>query len=459
MDEPLDLLIIGGGIAGLACAIACSRRGMSWSLVESSSRVGGRVATDELDGYLLDRGFQVYLSAYPETRGTLDLAALDMRAFAPGASVFHAGRWRRIAHPLKRPGAALGSLLSGAVTVADAMRLLPVARRAARGPVRPPDASARGEPVPGESADPLVRQATGKVPLIATAADALREWGVSDALVESFFRPFFGGVFLDRSLAADRRAFEFRLAMFARGSTMVPALGMGQIPIQMAGRLDASRIRTGWAATGLSKVDGLWQVQGPEGHSVRARTVAVAADGEAARALVPELPSRSWCETATLHYTFPAAGAPAQCLSPWLMLDGDGDGPVNHAAAMSAVSPRYAPVGRVLLGASVVDQAALAQGDGALDSAVRSQMSRWFPSHAPRTWTLLRVDRIRHALPRQHPGDLAQRGGVDRGGGLLVCGDHIGDGSINGAMQSGRLAAELALAQCGARMGAVTATA
>lgn len=455
MEEPLDVLVIGGGIAGLSCALACSRRGLSWTLVEASSRLGGRVATDSVDGHLLDRGFQVFLSAYPEARGTLDVGALDMRAFAPGAAVFRAGRWHRIAHPLKRPAAALGSLISGAVGIGDAMRLLPVARRAARGEVRPPDASAHGEPAPGESGDPLVRRATGKVPLVPTASDALREWGISGGLVESFFRPFFGGVFLDRSLAADRRSFEFRLAMFARGDTAVPARGMGRIPEQMAGRLDPARIRTGWAVEALAREGGLWCARSADGRAMRARTVAVATDGEAARALVPGMAPRAWCETATLHYSFPSAGAPAQCLAPWLMLDGDGTGPVNHAAAMSAVSPGYAPAGRVLLGASVVDAAALAQDDDALDRAVRAQMSAWFPAHSPRTWRLLRVDRIRRALPRQHPADLAQRGGVDRGGGLLACGDHLGDGSINGAMQSGRLAAELALSRA-ARAGAVT---
>ena len=444
-------------MAGLSCAGACSRRGLSWMLLEASDRMGGRVATDEVEGHRLDRGFQVFLSAYPEARGTLDLPALDMRAFAPGASIFSGGRWRRIAHPLKRPGAALGSVTSGAVSMGDAMRLLPVARRAARGQVRPPDASAHGDPVPGESGDPLVRRATGKVPLVPTAADALREWGVSESLIESFFRPFFGGVFLDRSLSSDRRAFEFRLAMFARGDTVVPAKGMGQIPAQMAGRLDASRIRTGTAVDGISRDDGLWRVHVRGGDAMIARSVVVATDAAAARAIVPELPERAWCETATLHYSFPAAGAPAQCLEPWLMLDGTGTGPVNHAAAMSAVSPEYAPAGRVLLGASVVDAAALAKDDSELDRAVRAQMATWFPSHSPRTWKLLRVDRIPHALPRQHPGDLAMRGGADRGGGLLVCGDHVGDGSINGAMQSGRLAAELALARAAGRVGAVTA--
>jgi phytoene dehydrogenase-like protein len=457
MSEPLDALIIGGGMAGLSCAIACSRRGLSWMLLEGSDILGGRVATAAVEGHLLDRGFQVFLSAYPEARGTLDLAALDMRAFAPGAAIFAGGRWRRIAHPLRRPGAALGSVISGAVTLHDAMKLLPVARRAARGQVRPPDASAHGEPVPGESGDPLVRRATGKVPLIPTAADALREWGVSAPLVDSFFRPFFGGVFLDRSLAADRRAFEFRLAMFARGDTVVPARGMARIPAQMAGQLDASRIRTGSAVERVSKADGLWRAHVQGGDSVLARSVVVATDGEAARALVPGLPPRAWCETATLHYSFPAAGAPAPCLEPWLMLDGTGTGPVNHAAAMSAVSPEYAPVGRVLLGASVVDAAALAQDDDALDRAVRAQLAGWFPSHSPRTWRLLRIDRIPHALPRQHPGDLAMRGGADRGGGLLVCGDHVGDGSINGAMQSGRLAAELALERAAGRASPVTA--
>ena len=89
MPSPeLPVLIVGAGLAGLTCALRLHEAGIPVQVIEASDGVGGRVRTDEVEGFLLDRGFQVYLSAYPEAGKLLDLDALGLRPFSPGALVY-----------------------------------------------------------------------------------------------------------------------------------------------------------------------------------------------------------------------------------------------------------------------------------------------------------------------------------------------------------------------------------
>ena len=82
-----DVAIVGAGLAGLTCAQDLTRAGLQCTVVEATDGVGGRVRTDAVDGFLLDRGFQILLSAYPQVKQRLDTAALDIGDFEPGALV------------------------------------------------------------------------------------------------------------------------------------------------------------------------------------------------------------------------------------------------------------------------------------------------------------------------------------------------------------------------------------
>jgi phytoene dehydrogenase-like protein len=404
------VVIVGAGLAGLSCALELAAAGVHSLVLEASDAVGGRVRTDEVDGFLLDRGFQVLLTAYPEARRMLDYPALDLRPFYPGALIRCGGSLRRLADPWRRPVDGIAGVLGGAVSPADALRIARLRSRVGRGPLD----ELRSRP----------ERAT---------ADRLSGEGLSPAIVGRFFRPFFGGVFLDPELATSDRQLEFVFRMFAEGDIAVPARGMGEIPRQLAARLPAGTVRLGARA---AAIDGTAVVLAG-GERVEAAAVVVAADATDARALVALPDAPRWRGVNCLY--FAAEHPPVS--EPVLVLNGEGGGPVNNLCVMSEVSPEYAPAGRSLVSVTVLGS----EDRGDLEAAVRAQLRGWF-GPAVDGWRLLRSDRIERALPDQSPptpetGMLSPR----LGNGRYVCGDHRADASINGAMASGRAAAAAAL--------------
>ena len=98
-----DAVIVGAGLAGLSCAISLEAAGLTVTLLEASDAPGGRVRTDVVEGFRLDRGFQVLLTAYPEAKRLLDNRALQLKRFEPGALVWHGGKFHRFADPFRSP--------------------------------------------------------------------------------------------------------------------------------------------------------------------------------------------------------------------------------------------------------------------------------------------------------------------------------------------------------------------
>jgi phytoene dehydrogenase-like protein len=201
------VLVVGAGLAGLCCAERLADHGLAPLVLEAAEDVGGRVRTDEVEGCLLDRGFQVLLTAYPTAREVLDYQALHLQPFEPGALVRCGGRFHRVADPWRRPFAALQGVFGPIGSLSDKLRVAALRRRVLQGAVR--DLFERPE---------------------RTTMAALREAGFSTAMIDRFFRPFLGGVFLDTKLETSSRMFEFVFRMFASGDVAIPARGMQAIP-------------------------------------------------------------------------------------------------------------------------------------------------------------------------------------------------------------------------------------
>jgi phytoene dehydrogenase-like protein len=403
------VVIVGAGAAGLCCAIHLQRRGLHVTLIEGEDEVGGRLRTDRVEGFLLDRGFQVLLTAYPEVREMLDLDALRLRSFAPGAMVRHGSRFARLADPLRRPAELLTTLRSGVATPFDALRIARLRHRVRRG--------AALELLEGASYDTL---------------GALRAAGFSQSIIERFFRPFLGGVLLDRELRASSRALDFLFRMFAEGDAALPEDGMGSIARQLASRLTQGTLRTGMQ---VARIDASG-VELSTGERLDAAAVVVATDARSAAKLVPDLPVPEANPACCLQFDAPRAPR----VGDFLVLDGNGEGPVNELCVPSEVAPSYAPPGRALISASVLAPMIEAD-DEVLEQRARRQLETWFGPEVA-TWRMLRIDRIPDALPFQPPGDFEPACRPSHvSGRLFVCGDHRDLASLQGAMASGRRAA------------------
>jgi phytoene dehydrogenase-like protein len=396
----VDVAIVGAGLAGLCCALRLREIGRSFAILEASDAVGGRIRTDSIGGFQLDRGFQVLLTAYPEAQRMLDGRALDLRAFFPGAVIRAGGRFRRFALPSR-----LRSYFNSIGSIGDKFRLLSLAQK-----------------TKGGSLDDQFAKPEG------LTLDLLRWHGFSEAIIDQFFRPFFGVFFLERDLVTSSRLFRCVFRMLGEGDMAVPSAGIDAIPEQLKSRLPVETIRLGAKVENLEP--GLVRLR--DGEELRARAVVVATEGpEAARLLNGRIRSPAMRGTTSLY--FAAAKSPVE--EPALVLNADEPGPVSHLAVMTDVSPALAPPG-----ASLVNVALLgipAQDDSALEKSVREQLAGWFGS-AVRDWRHLRTYRIPHALPDQTAPALdPPERPVGLGDDLFVCGAHRDTATIHGAMHSG----------------------
>lgn len=404
MDADVDVVIVGAGLAGLAAALDLVEGGWSCLVLEAGDRPGGRVRTDVIDGYRLDRGFQILLTGYPELHRRFPigpLAELELRRFAPGAEVQLDGARHRVADPLRRPGAVLDTLVAPVGSPLDKARLAAFVADVRRGP----------------AADLLRR------PDVSTAA-RLAELGFSETMVERLWRPLLGGIELDPELSVSRRRIEVVLRLLAVSDAAVPAAGIGRLPELLADRIPSGSLRCG---TSVEALDGTTAVLA-DGTRVAGRALVVATDGPSAARLTG-LPDPGSLPAACCWF----AAERSPLAEPYLVLDGGRSGPVQNLAPMSVVAPEYAPPGRTLLAAAVPGPAALT---GDLDVTVRRQLEGWFGGEVA-GWELLRVDRIPHGQPAQRP-PFDPKQPVRLGQGRYVAGDHRDTASSQGALFSGR---------------------
>ena len=403
MSQPVkvDVVIVGGGLAGLAAARRLDRAGVNWLLVEASDRIGGRVATDVVDGWRLDRGFQVLNTAYPRVPALVDLDALDMRYFTSGVLVRRGAKLHRLENPLREPRSAAKSLTSGVGSLTDRLKFAALATRYATFP------PARLLEAPE-----------------TTTQEALRRAGLSHRLIEEVLRPFLSGVFADRSLDTSSHVLAMVLRSFARGRIGVPAGGMAALPAAVAGPLPYPQLLVN--ARTVSVGPGLVVTDGGEIHC---RAVVVATDPGTAATLLPRLPVPDMRGLTT--YYFGADHAPID--EPTLLLDGDRREIVANTVVMSNAAPEYAPAGKSLIAASSVGVSA---PSGASEAVIRVELARIYGVPTD-DWELLSVVTLPQALPAANVPQARLRKPVALGDGIFVAGDHRDSPSIQGALASG----------------------
>ena len=408
------IVIVGAGMAGLACATWLHRAGRSVLLLDAADAVGGRVRTDVTpDGFRLDRGFQVLLTDYPEARRIFDYGALDLRAFRSGAVIrLPNGTETTLQSPLQRPLAAFSALVSPIGTLPDKLRILSLVRH--------------------------VLQHTPEALLARPATDTLtflRRYGWSEAMIDNFFRPFFGGVFLDRSLGTASNFFEFVFQQFVRGQATVPALGMQQLPEQLATRLPAGTIRLNAPVAAL---DGP-HVRLASGETLAAAAVVLALDGPGLAHLLPAAGPPSPVGRLTTNTYFVAEGLSPGRRDGLLRLNAAPNALAHNVSFPADVAPAYTPAGKALISVSTHGDTGLSEA--ALTVRLHEELIAWFGPNA-RQWRHLRSYRIAYALPAYLAGGPVQPS-LKLADGLYRCGDWVAYPSLNAALATGREVAEM----------------
>ncbi|CAN5120006.1 NAD(P)/FAD-dependent oxidoreductase [soil metagenome] len=407
----MKVIVVGAGLAGLTCAKVLAERGAEVVVFEASDGVGGRVRTDERDGFLLDRGFQVYFTAYPVSKRHLDHEALDLKSFDPGA-IIHQGRKSSVlSDPVRDPKALVPSLLSGAATLQDKLRTL----RLVAGSV-----SERAE-------------TAGELDGVdSSSLEYLRSYGFSERIIDDFYRPFYGGIFLDRSLSTSSRVLRFTLKMLATGKTAVPARGIGEIPKQLAARLPLDAIRTESPVLRLLRdEERVVGVETPD-EQHEADVVVMATDALTSRKLTGQATPEGSVGQLCAYYAAEGVRSGKK-----IVLNAEDGGFVNNAVEISAVAPLYAPRGQHLL--SVVALGGFDLPDEEVYRCGVADVTHWYPNA---DLTPLAIYRIPYAQFPQPPGvheELPENRTSTPG--LVLAGDYTEDSSINGSMLSGEKAA------------------
>ncbi|MFT4973510.1 MAG: phytoene dehydrogenase-like protein [Saprospiraceae bacterium] len=404
-------IIIGAGLAGLTAARQLQEKGIDSIILEATDRIGGRVKTDVVNGYRIDHGFQVLLTAYPEAKRWLNYDKLDLKSFSPGALLLYPnGKKDQIGDPLREISSLLPTVFSSAGGLLDKLRILKIRTQ-----------------LKGISIDEIFQQKE-----ISTYDALSKEYGFSQRMIDNFFAPFFTGIFLEKELTTSRRMFDFVFKMLGEGDTAVPNLGMGELAKNLAAPLPADSIHLNATVEKIDKQT----VYLTDGSSFAAPNIIVATE---ATGFVKELTPVKTQHQSTTHLHFITDEPPIE--KPIIALNTNPQRLTNNICTINQVAPKYAPNGKFLLSISVVGKTDFSEK--ALIQQTRKELATWF-GKATEEWQHLHSRTVHYALPNQAniQHDIAPEKLKIRDG-LFFCGDFLLNGSINAAMRSGRMVGEL----------------
>jgi phytoene dehydrogenase-like protein len=403
------VIIIGAGIAGLTCAKYLRDRGIQSLILEASDGVGGRVRTDIQDGFRLDRGFQILLTAYPEAQRLLNYEALDLQAFTSGAMIRNTQKndFSVMANPFKEPAKILSSLTSEVGTLTDKMRVLRLIMDT--GNIQEEVFENQG----------------------ITTIEYLRNYGFSEGMIQQFFRPFFGGVFLENELNTSANFFKYLFGKFYEGDAVIPAKGIQQITEQIAKMLYVGTVKLN---TKVVKIQGNY-VYLESGDRLYGEKIVLATDGFQADKLLGKNPERKFNSTTCTYFSAERSPVTEKMLA----LNPNRASMIHNLCVPSDISPSYAPTGKSLISVSthgfdLYDKDELAKN-------IKCELTTWFGKEVE-TWQHLQTYHIPQALPTfgntQNGINPLKINDI-----LYQCGDATAYPSLNAAMATGRKVAEM----------------
>ncbi len=404
------ITIIGAGISGLTAAVYLYKKGYKIQILEASERAGGRIKTDIINGYRFDRGFQVLLTEYPETKALLDYKKLNLKRFLPGATVLYDGGQFQIADPFRRPSATFATLFAPVGSLKDKINTLFLKNK-------------------------LVKISVANIfnQREKTTLNQLSDYGFSQKMIERFYKPFFSGIFLENDLKTSSNMFDFVMKMFSEGDAAIPELGMEEIPKQLLAMLPENSVHYNVKVSEIINNKIICQ----DGQTFETDKIIIATEATGfAKKYIPE--SKTKFHQVTNVY-FEANFAPTK--KAVVILNASKNKKwVNNMTFMSNVSDKYAPSGKVLISVSYNGIPEI--DDDILSENMKKELEFWYGNQV-KDWKIVNSYRINYALPNQEKviNELSNSD-IQINNNLFVCGDYLMNGSINAAMKSGRLVAE-----------------
>lgn len=405
-----DVIIVGAGLSGLSAAVHLHRQGRKVLILEASDRAGGRVKTDSVDGFILDRGFQVLLTAYPEAKKLLNYKDLQLCKMLPGATVLYDGGTFEIADPFRRPKALFSTLFAPVGTILDKINTLWLKNKLQK-----------------MSIDAIFTQPE------QTTLLQLSDYGFSQKMIQRFYKPFLSSIYLENQLTTSNRMFDFVMKMFSDGDVAIPALGMEEIPKQLVSQLPESSIQY------YKKVSKIVQntLILEDGTTFEANQIVIATN---ANELTKQfLPNQKTTAQQVTNVYFEARIAPtkkaivvlnASSTKKW----------VNNLTVLSNVSKMYAPPEKVLISISYNGIAPIE--DFELAENIKKELEQWYGKQV-QDWKMIKTYRIDYALPIQDSvKNELSISEIKISDTLFICGDYLLNGSVNAAFKTGRLVAE-----------------
>jgi len=406
-----DVVIVGAGLSGLTAAKLLKTAGKSIRLIEAADGIGGRVRTDYIDGFQLDRGFQVLLTAYPEAKRLLNYKALGLRYFEPGAVILNDAESTLISDPLRQPSKIWETLISASGSFTDKMLMLKLKQKLRK-----------------KEIDNIF--ATKSL----TTLQYLRAFGFSNKIIVNFFKPFFGGVFLEDELDTSANMFEFLFKMFSKGRAAIPGFGMGMIAKQLGEILDNDELLLNESVTRIE--DG--NVFTDKDSRFEADYILLATDENSIPDPFRTAYAKGQCVS---NIYFLADKKPVQ--ERMVFLNASISKTVNNMVVMNNISPYYAPSGKHLISVSILSDHQKSSPHLLAKQATK-ELSKWFTEADD--WRYFRAYHIPYALPiKKTPRDELPLSELKLTERIFRCGDYLLNGSINAALKSGRLAAEAIL--------------
>ena len=404
MSSPLashsDIIILGAGPAGLACALKCQQLGREYLLIEGSNRIGGRLGSLYEDGYIFDLGFQVYNSAYVNTNRLLDLDELNLKYFKPGAAVHYGNSFQIVSDPLRDISKVFSTIFSNITTVSDKLKILSLKN------------SLSNYNIEEDKTDDI------------TTLRFLKQYGFSEIMIDNFFIPFFSGIFHEKTLDTSSKFFKYVFSNFNNGLASLPEKGMQVIPEQLMSKIDIECLMM--EKTALN-IDDEKKIMFDDGDIIKGENIILTGESTS----LAEKIKYEYNEVNTIYFTTENE-----------IENGDyihlfpEDDLINNIAIPSSISSAYSNSHSHLISITILEYDC---SDIELIKKIRKRLSNYYGGE-PGSYEFLRTFSISKATIKQPVGHFERKKIVKNG--LIIAGEQSTNGSIEGAIISGLNAAD-----------------